>query len=136
MAFAQRLIALRRDNPVLRQGHYLHGRARQDGAPDVAWSSLEGGTLNWRDASLDGFCLLIRGGAETSLPEDGTVLIVVNGGQDDLRVMLPDPGNDLEWERVLDTAAQNAPTTRVQGRNRPQISAHSLVMFTGARVAP
>ena len=136
LAFTQRLIALRRDNPVLRQGHYLHGRARQDGAPDVAWSSLEGGALNWRDASLDGFCLLIRGGAETSLPEDGTVLIVVNGGQEDLRVMLPDPGNDLEWERVLDTAAQTASTTLVQRRNRQQISAHSLVMFSGARVAP
>ena len=64
------------------------------------------------------------------------MLIVVNGGQEDLRVMLPDPGNDLEWERVLDTAAQTASTTRVQRRNRQQISAHSLVMFSGARVAP
>ena len=135
LGFAQRLIALRRDHPVLRQGHFLHGRPRQDGAPDVAWSSLEGGALNWRDASLDGFCLLIRGAADALLAEDGTVLIVVNGGQEDLRVMLPDPGDDLVWERVLDTAMPDAPTARVMDRKRQPVSAHALVVFTGVRGA-
>jgi glycogen operon protein len=136
LAFAQRLIAVRRDNPVLRQGHYLHGRQRRDGVPDVAWSGFEGGPLNWRDPSLNGFCLHIRGVAETPLSEPGTVLIVVNGGQRDKRALLPDPGVDLCWERVLDTAAPKAPASPVIGRNRQAVSAHSLVVFTGTRATP
>lgn len=134
LAFAQRLIALRRDNPVLRQGHFLHGRQRPDGMPDVAWSSLEGGSLNWRDPSLDSFCLHIRGGAETLISEPGTALIAVNGGHADKRALLPNPGADFCWERVLDTAAPNAVAVRVAGRNAQHITAHSLVLFTGARI--
>lgn len=133
--FAQRLIALRRDNPVLRQGHFLHGHLRSDGAPDVVWSSLEGGPLNWRDASLDGFCLHIRGRAQVSLIEAGSALIIVNGGADDKRTILPDAGNDLFWERVLDTAAPKAAATRVAGRKSQPVSANSLVMFSGKRGA-
>ncbi len=136
LEFARRLIALRRDNPVLRQGHYLHGRLRPDGLPDVAWSSLDGGALNWRDPSLDGFCLLIRGVAETSVSAAGTALIVVNGGAKGKAVMLPDCGTGLCWERVLDTAAPEAPSTRVTGRKGQSVNAHSLVLFTGARVDP
>ena len=136
LAFAQRLIALRRDHPVLRQGHYLHGRRRQDGALDAAWTNFEGGPLNWRDASLDGFCLHIRGVAETPMCDAGTALIVVNGGPDDTRVMLPDPGSGSCWERALDTADPTAAPVLVSGNKGQPVAAHSLVLFTGAQVAP
>lgn len=135
LEFTQRLIALRRANPVLRQGHYLHGHGRPDGLPDVAWSSFEGGPLNWRDSSLDGFCLLIRGAAETPLCDPGTLLIVVNGGEQNRRVMMPDPGAGLSWQRVLDTAAPKAAAAQVQGRKGQPVAAHSLVVFSGARGA-
>ncbi|WP_159808704.1 glycogen debranching protein GlgX [Litoreibacter roseus] len=131
--FARRLIALRRDNAVLRQDRYLHGQVRADGLPDVTWSSLEGGALNWRDSSLDGFCLQIRGVAEKTISEDGTVLIVVNGGDDDKRLVLSEPGPDLCWERVLDTAAPDDPAHRITSRKSQPISAHSVVMFVGKR---
>lgn len=132
--FAKRLIALRRDNTVLRQGHYLHGRLRQDELPDVAWYSLKGGALNWRDSSLDGFCLLIRGGVESTLSQSGMVVIVVNGGASDKCAMLPDPGSEQQWERVLDTAAPTVPTAIVTERHRQPVAAHSLVVFVGTQV--
>ena len=135
LAFTQRVIALRQSHPVLRQGRYLHGRIRRDGTQDAAWSSLEGGALNWRDPSLSSFCLHIRGVAETPLSEPGTVLIVLNGGQEDKRALLPTPGVDMCWERRLDTANPTADVTCVIGRKRQPIAAHSLVVFTGARVA-
>lgn len=135
LAFAQRLIALRRDHPVLRQGQYLHGRLRTDGLADVAWSSLEGGALNWRDPSLDCFCLHLRGVAQAPLSAPGTCLIVVNGGQGDRRALLPDAGAGQCWERALDTAAPRAPSALVSGRNRQNIAGHSLVLFVGTRGA-
>jgi glycogen operon protein len=134
LLFAKRLIALRRDNPVLRQGNYLHGLQRPDGTPDVAWSSLESGSLNWRDPSLVGFCLLIQGAAESPLATRGSVLLVVNGGAEEKRVKLPDAGSGLVWERVLDTAAPKAPPTGVTGSKKQPISAHSLVTFTSERI--
>jgi hypothetical protein len=96
---------------------------------------LEGGPLNWRDPSLDGFCLLIRGGAETPLSNEGTVLIVVNGGTHDKRVMLPDPGAEMLWRRVLDTAAPQDREARVAGNRRQAVQAHSLGVFIGERVS-
>ncbi len=135
LAFTKRLIALRRDNPVLRQGQYLHGRLRANGVPDVAWSNFDGGPLNWRDPSLDGFCLQIRGVAQTPLSDVGTVLIVVNGGAGDTRVILPEPCADHCWERVLDTAEPTAPETAITGCKGQQILAHSLVVFTETRLA-
>lgn len=133
LAFARRLIALRREHSVLRQGRFLHGRLRKDALPDIAWSSLEGGTLNWRDPSLDGFCLHIRGGADTPLSVPGTALIVVNGGAGDKRVVLPDLTGGMTWERALDTAAPTAAPTLVTGRKGQPIEAHSVVMFVGKR---
>ncbi len=134
LAFTQRLIALRQNNPVLRQGNFLHGRKRPDGTLDAAWTSLDGGVLNWRDSSLDGFCLFIQGVAETPLSEKGMALIVVNGGPADKAVLLPDPGPDCGWERVLDTAKPEAEAALVRGRKGQQVSAHSLVLFTGCQV--
>ena len=134
LAFTRRLVALRRDNPVLRQGRFLHGRLRRDGALDAAWTSLDGGALNWRDASLDGFCLFIRGVAETPLAVAGMALIVVNGGPDNKRVLLPDSGPEYCWERVLDTADPKASSTMVTGHKGQPVAAHSLLLFTGKQV--
>ncbi len=127
--FTRRLIALRRENPLLRQGNYLHGRLRTDGQRDVTWSGLEGGALNWRDPLLDGFCLLMRGAAEQVQTEPGAILIAVNGGDRDRDLVLPDPGTDQIWERVLDTAAPEAAATRVRERKGQPVPAHSVVLF-------
>lgn len=134
LAFTRRLVALRREIPLLRQRHFLHGRIRPDGLPDVEWSSLDGGALNWRDPSLDGFCLQIRGFAETPHPEQGIVLIVVNGNHRDKSVMLPDIGPGACWKRVLDTAAPNADATCAKTRKAQPVAGQSLVLFTGISV--
>lgn len=135
LAFAQKLIALRRDIPVLRQSRFLHGRVRDDGYPDVTWSGLDGGTLNWRDPSMDGFCLHLRGEAEGSFSPEGTALIVVNGGDQRKKLFLPDPGPGLVWQRVLDTAEPVTEPVDVVDRSRQCASAHSVSLFVGKTAA-
>ncbi len=136
LSFARRLIGLRRAHPVLRQGQFLHASLREDGLPDVVWSNLDGCALNWRDPSLDRFCLHLRGVAQTPLSATDTALIVVNGGEADRRVLLPDPGTDLRWERALDTAAPQASSELVSSRYRQRVSGESVVLFVGTEETP
>ncbi|MDU8928620.1 glycogen debranching protein GlgX [Alisedimentitalea sp. MJ-SS2] len=135
LAFTRRLVALRRDNPVLRQGKFLHGHPREDAFLDVAWSTLDGGALNWRDPMLDGFCLHLRGSAEDALSDPGTALIVVNGGGKTRQLVPPDAGSGMVWECALDTAAPHAAPHRLSTRARPSIAPHSVVLFLGREVA-
>ena len=52
-AYVARLIALRREHPVLRHPHFLHGRAHPaPGIADIAWFDQSGGTIPveaWND---------------------------------------------------------------------------------------
>ena len=131
LTFAKRLLKLRRDNPVLRQGQFLHGQQRDDGYPDVAWSNLEGGLLDWRDPLLDSFCLQLRGTAENVFSDVGTALIVINGGTAVRRLVLPGPGSCTRWKRALDTAAPLDEPAIVDGLEDQLVAPHSLILFLG-----
>ncbi|GAB4382078.1 MAG: glycogen debranching protein GlgX [Albidovulum sp.] len=134
LAFTRRLAALRRTNPVLRQGRFLHGHRRADGLRDVEWSNIEGGALNWRDPMLSGFCLLLRGAADDILSDPGTALIVVNGGDRARRLTLPDAGPGLIWDCVLDTAAPESAPEPAPAGAPPAVAAHSLRLYVGRRI--
>ena len=47
--FTRRLIALRRDEPVFRREHFLAGRPRPSGLPDVWWFRRDGRRMTRRD---------------------------------------------------------------------------------------
>lgn len=134
LSFTRRLIALRRENRVLRQGRYLHGGLREDGFQDVAWSGIEGGPLNWRDPMLNGFCLTVRGAADDPASPEGAALIVVNGGDQMRRLTLPDAGPSARWVRALDTAAPDA-ATAVPVQTDHRVAAHSVVLYLSEEIA-
>lgn len=134
LAFTRRLIALRRDTPVLRQGPFLHGGLRDDGLPDVQWSSLNGGGLDWRDPNLNAFCLLVRGVASSQISPEGAALIVVNGGPEEKRLCLPDPGPGLRWQRALDTAAPDDAQPDMPDLGPQFAAAQSVLLFLGQQV--
>ncbi len=109
LAFARRLVACRAAHPALRQGRFLHGEARADGAPEVEWFALEGGAPDWENPEMPGFALLIRGAAGG--PEPGEeMLIAVNRGAP-ARLALPGG----EWTLGFDTGAPEAPEAAVSG---------------------
>jgi isoamylase len=112
LGFTRKLITFRRRHLCLRQSWFLHGRRRaEDGEEDVKWLGLDGGRANWRDSSLQGFCLLLRQSAEAPpYDSDGdVVLLVFNGSHRPVTTPLPGAPEGLVWVRALDTAQPEAP---------------------------
>ncbi len=108
-AFVARLVRLRHDHPVLRQGRFLHARIRaQDGLRDLVWrlpSGAEPSAQDWHDARARCLCAEIRGAAEG--PEGQVaheaIFAIFNAG-DAVEVRLPDG----VWRQLLDTAHPEA----------------------------
>lgn len=135
--FVRRLSAFRRAHPVLRQCRFLHGQKRtSDGQPDVEWMQFDGAPLNWRDPTLDRFCLLLRGSAEAPCycATDDRMLIAINGSADVAELALPDAAAGGTWLRGLDTAAPRADTVPAGATER--IQPHSVVAFHAAESGP
>ena len=96
-AFVARLVALRRERPLLRQARFLHGRERFGGVPDAGWLRPEGGEMtpeDWREADRRCFGLRLAGEGQDPL------LILANAGGAAVRFRLPEG----RWRVLLDTA--------------------------------
>lgn len=131
LAFTQRLTALRRAHPALRQPRFLHGRIRaDDGAPDVIWGSFTDGTANWRDPNLETFTLRVRGSAEVSdrLSTEDDVLLAFNTNGAARKLMLPEPPEGRVWWRVLDTARPTMEATAIDAAEDP-VEPDSVAVF-------
>ncbi|OYW45080.1 MAG: glycogen debranching enzyme, partial [Rhodobacterales bacterium 12-65-15] len=104
LRFVQRLTALRRDLPILRQKRFLHARQRpSDGLPDVLWRRADGSvpqSEDWHDPSFRCLCVELRFAAERGDTSPDAVFAVFNTGPA-TALVLPDtaPG----WELLLDT---------------------------------
>ncbi|MCR8725687.1 glycogen debranching protein GlgX [Frigidibacter sp. ROC022] len=138
--FVARLTALRRAHPVLRQKLFLHSRPRQsDGIPDLFWRLPDGSPpadADWSRPDWRCLCAEIRAASASpaGAASDDVVFVVVNGGAT-TEVTLPEPPGERPWERVLDTAAPEAPGTVETGPRVP-VAAQSVAVFApvvGAR---
>ena len=108
-----RLIALRRQHPLLRDTRFLRGDIEVlPGVNDVAWFDERGQALTdeaWQDPEARTLTLRRAG-----LDRDGeieVVLLVINGSHDDVTFVLPPPR--LEWNVLADSTS-------------PAVAAHDL----------
>jgi glycogen operon protein len=110
--FVRRLIALRRRYPVLRRNRFMTGVFNAElGLRDVDWFSPSGTemrTADWNDAKLRCFGMLLEGRAQTSgvgrPGTDSTLLVLINGGQENTAFRLPGISGGRRWASVFDTA--------------------------------
>jgi isoamylase len=114
LALAQRLLALRRRHPVLRQPAFFEGRAVPggDGCKDLAWFHPDGREMSqrdWYDAGLrtigmyfDGRGLRHRGRRGEMIVDD-SFLLVLHSGEDDVTFALPGAPWASSYEMVVDT---------------------------------
>ncbi|GAA4356585.1 glycogen debranching protein GlgX [Variovorax defluvii] len=110
-AFTRRLLALRREQPVLRRMRFLTGQAQGEGGhPDVRWLAPDGQAMadaHWNDAHTRAFAVMLDGRSPRSAisgeGHDASLLLLFNGWEDEVRFTLPDaPAGG--WRLVLDTA--------------------------------
>jgi isoamylase len=103
IAFAARLIALRRDHPVLRQNRFLHAATRADGIRDVIWRRADGAepeAADWHDAGFRCLGLELRYAAASRNPSAEALFVLFNAGAEQ-PVHLPK--SVTGWHLVLDT---------------------------------
>jgi len=129
--FVRRAIAVRRDNPILRQKRFLHSKSReQDGLPDLFWRCADGSPMtasDWSDPERRLLTAEMRMASGTppyaALP--GAVFLVFNNGPE-VQVRLPEDVSG-RWRRQLDSARDDLrddPAAEVE-----TIAAESTVVF-------
>lgn len=111
--FTRSLISLRADYPVLTRQWYLHGSHFSDstGLPDVSWLNTEAKLMtqaDWHNAEIGFVALQLMGDA---IPDDknekasGTLLILINGGENDLLFSLISPElAGVNWQILISSA--------------------------------
>ena len=134
LAFIRRLVALRRDHPVLRQTRFLHARARQsDGKPDVYWRKPDGTpptARDWQNPGWNTLCVEVRTSFETPAyaASDDVLFLTFNVGEA-TPVVLPECPPGKTWELVLDTANPEDGPVCVTGA-QTTVQANSVCVFS------
>lgn len=135
--FTARLIALRRNHPVLHQRRFLHSLSIPEGGRDLVWHLPDGdepSPEDWQNPSLRAMALEIRMAAnspERNIDSGDAAFITINGGAEPVQMVLPNlPAG--RWIRAIDTAK---PSLQDQAESdiSAWIDANSIVMFLPER---
>jgi len=120
LAFVERLLALRRDVPVLRRSRFFTGVTDGDGTRDLTWLNPDGSEMtpeHWSNPELGAVAALMRGwdldGADDDSDGDGnadaergdSVLLVINGGSEPASFLLPTL-NGGTWRARIDSCTK------------------------------
>jgi glycogen operon protein len=127
-AFTTRLIALRRQHPLLRDTRFLRGDADVlPGVKDVAWFDERGEPLTsevWH--APDARALTLRRAGPDMEGEIEVLLLMHNGSPGDLTFVPPPPR--LEWNVLADSTNPDAPPHRLD-TEQIEIGAHGFVLL-------
>jgi isoamylase len=133
-AFVTRMIALRRDHPLLRETRFLVGdREVLPGLFDVGWFDERGEPLTieaWQDPEGRAFTLRRAGPGRNG--ETEVLLMMLNASADVLRFMPPPP--HLEWHVLVDSADPDA-APHPLAQTEVDVAAHALVVLAARPAA-
>jgi isoamylase len=135
-AFVARLLALRKQQPVLRRRTFLNGH--RPGHTDVWWlapSGLEMTEPDWGRGDLKTLGMLLDGDAILESDAYGqriagdTLLVLINAGDNDVRFVMPARGERSAWRIDIDTAGpEHAPRTITAGAAWTLVSRSAAVL--------
>ena len=111
LAFAQRMITLRKSHPLFHRRNFFHGRPIK-GAKDVLWLTSEGHEMSdeeWKESSARCLGMLLAGEAVFEVGERGesitdqNFLLLMNAHHEPLDFKLPIMDSSGSWRVLVDT---------------------------------
>jgi glycogen operon protein len=143
LAFAQRVLDIRRQHPNLRREDFFRGRPlRGTDVVDVMFFRHDGERMSdedWANPSTQSLGVFYAGEGVGAIDQNGDpvldddLLILVNGSAGDLEFVLPDVGTRRAWELALDTNDDAAAERREPGEKTGLVS-RSLRLFRRPRM--
>lgn len=119
-AFTRKMIAFRKQHPILRQKLFLHARERAiDGVEDLFWSLPDGTPMsdaNWEDPSLSLVCVEMRtaSGTPPYAALETAIFAVFNAG-DPVEITVPETPDGQNWMLEIDTSRPDLSHEPVKG---------------------
>ncbi len=134
--FTRRMVAFRRDHPILRQRLFLHSQMRDvDDLPDLYWWHPSGRAMapeDWEAEGLAAVCVEMRTASDT--PDRAvleTALFMVFNAGTALEVTLPEAPEGQRWCRALDTDSPDAaPACEDVDGGPARVAERAVVVFT------
>jgi glycogen operon protein len=135
LAFAQRVFAIRRNNPALRRRYFFRGKPVESGAKEIMWLRADGKEMTdaeWHSTTSHSLGMLIRGEAADEIDERGrpikgdTLLLIVNNREAEEHWSLPRLEIPGSWVLIVDT---DRPTIVEEVVNEITMDPSSLVLF-------
>jgi isoamylase len=136
LEFTRKLFAIRQAHPVLRRRHFFKGAVLEGSThKDVTWIRSDGKEIqerDWGNPDMRALGMLIDGAATDEVDERGhavcgdTLLMLLNGGEQDVTFALPALGEEMIWVILVDTAKDEIPMV-----HEPMVvvQAHALVLL-------
>lgn len=107
--FCCSLIAFRREEPTVRQAHFLTGKTvRPGGLPDVSWYGTWGGHCDWNDGGQSLTCILAAAPPhEPFATPNHHVMMMFHTTISPQDFTIPEFVRELPWRLFLNTAADS-----------------------------
>jgi glycogen operon protein len=139
LSFAQKLVHFRLSQPVLRRRRYFQGRNIRGGdVKDVAWLTPDGHEMDdaaWNAPFVRSLGVLLSGSAIDEVNERGepilgdTLLVLLNGHDEEVTFMLPSYDDDQQWHRVFDTFDPHARDTALSPDTPYALQGRAVAVF-------
>jgi isoamylase len=135
LAFTRQLVALFKENPVLRRRDFFAPGGPEAESPDVRWIRPDGQRMqhdDWGDPNARSLGMLVLGSAADEVDGRGrrvrgdTILLLLNAGNRSRTYQLPEMQAPGIWSELFNTATSARRTV-----TRPQINlaAHSTILL-------
>jgi glycogen operon protein len=137
LAFAKRLLTLRRNHPVFRRNRFLAGID----ASALAWFTPSGTAMTsaeWADSEARSLAIYLDGADEPDRADDGTPLVdedffvLVNGWWEPLGFTIPATRPGQIWHAEINTFDPAAPADAVEPGGGVLVGSRSIVVLRGS----
>jgi len=142
LEFTQRLIAFRKQHPILRRRRFFQGRhIRGSEVKDVSWFRPDGKEMSdedWNAGYVRSLAFRLAGDAMAEIDEKGrpivddTLLILLNAHHEPLAFTLPAHKRGVRWQPMLDTSVGGngeKPVALLRGGAHYELESRSIAVL-------